>query len=209
MTILFRMIVTVVWLMAVAMILVKTSRSSATLYRIQSIAEAAIAAALAVTGDPWLWISVGLVLAIKTFFIPFLINHGSRPFAPHYSAKGPLGMASLLVIIAILTAGGLLLIRIGKIPHPTLTGLIFAALFVAFLHLSARYEIWSLMWALLSLDTVVGVGALIFGRGLPEVADVGINLASLALALVLTYLAVRIERIKHSLDTRTLEELIG
>ncbi len=207
-TILFRMAFGALWLTAVGLMLVKTFRSAATLYRIQALTETFIAGGLALTGNAsWLWLSVGLVVVVKIVLVPRLLARNRR-FRREYGAKSPLGMASLLVISLLFCGGGLILGQTMPV-HPTLTGLFLAALFTTWLHLSSRYELWSMAWALLSLDTVAGVGALLLAPRLPEAADVGINLASLGLALVLSYLVVQIERVKHSADTRDLEELAG
>ena len=207
-TILFRMLFGILWLTAVGLMLVKNYRSAATLYRIQALAEALIAGGLAVTrGAPWIWLSVGLEVVAKIALVPRLIARNRR-FRGEYGAKGPLGMASLLVLSLFFSGGGLILGQTMPV-HPTLTGLFLAALFAASLHLSSRYELWSLTWALLSLDTVAGAGTLLLGSRLPEATDVGINLASLGLALVLSYLVVQIERVKRSADIRDLEELVG
>ena len=208
MTILLRLMLSTIWLMAVALMLVKTYRSATVLYRIQAVAESVVAAGLAVALHiPWLWLSAILIVLIKGGLIPRLMARTASTHAD-YSAKGPLGMATLLILAFILSAGGILLGKDSP-SQPALTGLLFAALFVAFLHLSSRYELWSLLWALLNLDTVAGAAALVFGTGLPEIADVGINAASLGLALVLSYLAFYIDRIKGTRDVRDLEELIG
>lgn len=209
MALMFQLSVGVLWMTTVGMMIVKTHRSTMTLYRIQALMEALLAALMAVTVHlSALWISVLMVIVIKIIVIPTLVTRTFHNAGKEYSAKSPLGMGSLLMLALLLSVGGLLLGRLGM-PHPTVVGLVLGALFVSFLHVSSRYELWSVLWAVLSLDTVVGAGALIFGTGLPETADVGINLASLTLALVLAYVGGRIERIKNSLDVRELEELIG
>lgn len=199
----------VLWLTTVAMILVKTPQATTMLYRIQAAGEASVAAILAVAGHrPLLWAIVGLILVVKIMIIPAVVTRGLAPLGEEYGAKGPMGMTALLLLALILTSGGLLVGRLG-FAHSLATGLVFAAMLVAFLQLSGRYEVWSLLWAMLSLETVMDAGALLLGTGLPTILEAGIGVTGLAMALVLVYVAAEVRRTIHSLDVRDLGELIG
>ncbi len=198
-----------IWLTTAGLLIVKSPHSAAALYRLQAMAEALVAAAAALAGArPWLWLSVVLILVIKVAVIPPVVMRGLGTRRTDYGGDGAFGIGALLLIAALLSVGGFLLGRLG-LPHPALMGMGFAALFVALVHASSRYQVWSMLWALLSLDTVVGAITLIWGRGLPEMADVAIDLVSLGLALVLAYLAQRIDRIMHARDIREMEDLVG
>lgn len=209
MDLLLRLDLSGLWLVTVAMMVVRTHRSARTLYQLQALSEAVVAAALAWSGPvPWLWLSVGLVIAIKVVVIPVWVSPQWNPGAEDYGARSPLGMAALLLLALILSAGGVLVGSHGA-SHLTEGALLLAALTVAFLHLSSRYELWSLGWAILSLDTVAGVAVLLYATRAPEVFDAGVDGASLTLAVVLAYVAHRIARTQGTWDVRDLKELIG
>lgn len=191
------------WLTTVAMMIVKTPRSMMVLYRIQALAEAGAAAEAAIFGHRlMLWSVVALILVLKLFIIPGVVARWLAPLDNLYGAAGPVGSTALLMLALAFSGGGIL---IGHLP----IGLVFAAMMVTFVQISGRYEVWSLLWGILSLETVIDVGALTLGGGIPAVGEVGIGVTGLALALVLAYVAAQVRRIKHSLDVRDLEELIG
>lgn len=197
------------WFTTVAMMIVKTPRNMMSLYRIQAVAEAGAAVELAIFGHhPWLWAVASLIIVLKIFVIPSVVTRWLAPLGDVYGANGPLGMTALLMLALVLSGGGILLGRLG-LSDPLPIGLVFAAMAVTFLQLSGRYEMWSLLWGILSLETVMDVGALTLGTGIPAVGEAGIALTGLALALTLAYVAAQVRRIKHSLDVRDLEELIG
>ena len=199
----------VLWLATVGMMIVKAPGTVTTFYRIQAIAEAGLGAVMAISGHlPILWVTVGLTVLIRVIAIPRIVNHGITSPNTHYSAKAPTGMGALLIYALFCTIGGLLVGELG-LPRPVVAGLIFASMFVSFVHLSSRYEAWSMLWALLSLDTIVDAGVLIFAPTLPELTDLGLIGISLALAVVLAFVARQIQALKNSLDVRELEELIG
>jgi hydrogenase-4 membrane subunit HyfE len=209
MSILAQSAAALLWLATVGMMIVKTPRSVTTFYRLQALADAVIAAAIAVQGhQPLLWIAVGLAVIVRVGLIPEIVRRGLTTGGKAHSAKTPVGLGGLMMYALGLSAGGILLGRMG-VPDPTVTGLVFASMFVSFMHLSARYEVWSMLWALLSLDTIVDVGVVIFGRSIPATVDVALYAVSLGLALVLAFVARRIQDVHSTLDVRDLEELIG
>ncbi|PSR23508.1 MAG: hypothetical protein C7B45_02930 [Sulfobacillus acidophilus] len=197
------------WLATVGIMVVKTPRSVTTFYRLQALAGAGIAVVLAVHGHrTLLWVTVGLTVIVRMALIPEIVRRGLITSRGVYSAKTPIGAGGLLMYVLVLSAAGILLGRMGM-PNPTLAGLVFAAMFVSCLQLSARYEVWSMLWALLSLDTIVDVGVVMFGRAIPASVDVGFYAVSVSLALVLALVAHRIQEVHSTLDVRNLEELIG
>lgn len=199
-----------IWLATVGMMIVKTPRTVAAFYRAQALGVAGIGATVALGQNlPILWVTVGLTVLIRIFAIPAIVNRGIKTPNDPYSAKSPLGMGALIVYALILTAAGMLAAHIGRIALPATAGLVIAAMFVSFVHLSARYEVWSMLWALMSLDTVIDAGILIFAKSLPELTDLGLFAMSLALALVLAFVAHRIHNVPKALDVRELEELTG
>ncbi len=197
------------WLTTVAMMIVKTPRSMTVLYRIQAVAEAGVVAQLALVGHhPWLWSVAVLIVVLKLIIIPAVVTRWLAPLNSVYGAQGPVGMTALLMLALVLSGGGIVIGQLG-LPNPLPIGLVFAAMMVTFVQLSGRYEVWNLLWGILSLETVMDVGALTLGTGIPVVGEVGIGVTGLALALALSYVAAQVRRIKHSLDVRDLEELIG
>lgn len=200
----------IIWLSTMGIAIMKTEHSTLQAYRLQAIMEAILAGWLAVSDhDPYLWISVALIIPIKLVVISSLMRRNFPRIERNYSFQSPFGLSALVLVAVLLSAGGILLGRLGGLPNPTLSGLLIASTLVAFVHLSSRYEIWSMLWAILSLDTIAGSGVLLWGRGLSEVTDVAINLTTLALALVLTYVGGRIAQVKNTVDVRELEELQG
>ncbi|MCY0897584.1 MAG: hypothetical protein OWU33_01395 [Firmicutes bacterium] len=199
----------IIWLAAIGMMIVKSPRSTTTLYRLQALGEAALVALSAWTQTrPLLWASVALIIVVKVVVVPWSIHRGFRGNTPGYSAKSPVGTTTLLMLAALFSAGGYLLAELG-LPHPTASGILLAALLVALLHTTSRYEVWSMLWGLLSLDTVVGASIGLVSPALPATDVMAVTLVTLALALVLALLARWIRAIKPSLDVRQLEELTG
>jgi hydrogenase-4 component E len=199
-----------IWLATVGMMIVKTPRSVATLYRTQALGVAGLGATIALSENvPILWVTVGLTVLVRIFVVPAIINRGIKTLSAPYSAKSPIGVGSLIVYAVVLTAAGMLSAQIGAVRLPVAAGLIIASMFVSFIHLSARYEVWSMLWALMSLDAIISAGVLVFANSLPELTDLGLFAMSLSLALVLAFVAHRIHGVKASLDVRELEELVG
>ncbi|NMP21943.1 hypothetical protein [Sulfobacillus harzensis] len=201
--------VTLLWMTAVAMMIVKTPHTMAVMYRIQAVAEAGVASLLAIFGHrPAFWSVAALIIVLKIFVIPGVMNRWLKSMRRAYGTHGPAGMSALLMLALLLSAGGIVVGRLG-LPYPLPMGLVLAAMLVTFVQLSGRYEVWSLLWGILSLETVMDVGALTWGTSIPAIGEVGIDVTGLALALVLAYVAAEVRRVKHSLDVRDLEELIG
>ncbi len=197
------------WLSTVGMMIVKTPHTMILMYRIQALSEAGVAAQLAILGHrPVLWAVVTLIVVLKLCIIPGAVSRWLTPLQDVYGAHGPIGVTALLILALVLSGGGILIGRLG-LPDPLPVGLVFAAMLVTFVQLSGRYEVWSLLWGILSLETVVDIGALMLGTDMPAILEVGIGVTGLALALVLAYTAAQVRRIKHTLDVRDLEELIG
>lgn len=202
--------ISLIWLATQGLALVKSAHSARVLYRIQAFGEAILAAGLAISRrDDWLWLSVATIVVLKVGIIPRILRGSLGSADKAYGAQGPLGIASLILIFLALTVGGLFFGRVPGLPYASVIGLLFAAWFIAFIHLSSRYEIWNLIWALLSLDTVSDSAALVFGTSWPETTLLAIDLISLALALTLALLGYRIARTKDTSDVRDLKELIG
>ncbi len=200
---------TVLWVGAVAMMIVKTPHTMAVMYRMQAVAEAGVASLLAIFGHrPAYWSVVALIIVLKIFVIPGVMNRGLKPMRQAYGTHGPFGMSALLLLALLLSAGGIVVGHLG-LPYPLPMGLVVAAMLVTFVHLSGRYEVWSLLWGILSLETVMDVGVLTWGTSIPAIGEVGIDMTGLALALVLGYVAAEVWRVKHGLDVRDREELIG
>lgn len=204
-----RMFASLIWIMTISLLLVKAHRSAQASYRLQAVGEAGLLAVLALNNEPWLWLDVGLVLAIKEIVIPRILSSHGEVVSKDYGAKSAVGMAFLLMVAAIVTAAGLALGEVPGLARPLMSGILIGAWFISFIHLSARYETWSLSWALLSLDTVSGVLAVSVAGPLPEFAGVGMELAALAIAVLLAWLSRKIFTLLHTTDVRDVEELTG
>lgn len=210
MEIILRFSASVLWISALGLLVVKTTDSASKIYRVQSLAEfSAILLVAAMRHFPWLLLSALTVFVIKVLAIPTIMKKSTPLIHQDYGAKASMGIASLLLLALALTIFGFLLSRIPGLSHPVVTGVILAALFIAFLHISSRYETWSLAWGMLSLDTITSVSALVVGTSLTEGADVSIDGLSLGLAFALAFLMHRIADIKNTTDVRQIEELKG
>lgn len=210
MEIILRFSASVLWISALGLLVVKTTDSASKIYRVQSLAEfSAILLVAAMRHFPWLLLSALTVFVIKVLAIPTIMKKSTPLIHQDYGAKASMGIASLLLLALALTIFGFLLSRIPGLSHPVVTGVILAALFIAFLHISSRYETWSLAWGMLSLDTITSVSALVVGTSLKESADVSIDGLSLGLACALAFLIHRIADIKNTTDVRQIEELKG
>ena len=208
--VILRIAVFLVWITAVLMAVVKTNRSVNVLFRVQALGEAAVAAVLAVTVPyPWLWCSVGAILIIKIGIIPSILFRHDPLVSEDYGARSPFGTTAQLFFTLLVTVLGLAMVRLIPIGQPTLVGTILAALFVSLIHLSSRYEVWSIARALLSLETIAGVGVLVLGLTLKEPADFAIDLVAVFLALNIAWVASTLMRLKHTVDVREIKELIG
>ncbi len=205
----WRVFGTLIWVCTIVIILVKTHQSARAIYRIQAIGEAGIMAALAFGGLPLLWWDVALILAVKVVMVPKIMKGPSRAVSHDYGSKGPVGLTTVLLMSVLFTAGGVAVGQMAGMHHSLILGLLLGGWFVSFLHLSSRYETWSLGWALLSLDTVSGALVVAAAGPIPESLEIGINLAALATAVLLALLARKISSSLHTVDVRDVEELTG
>ena len=207
---LWRTAASIIWLMTAALVLVRTNRSACTLYRVQALGEATLAGILAqASGDASLWFAVVAVLVLKVIVVPAILQHAHPSLGKDYGSRSPLGMTTLAFAMAGLTIAGILIGPWIETRQPLVTGILFGSWLIALMQTSARYETWSLAWALLSLDTLSGSLALVVGNPLPELADLSIVGASIALALMLALLIARIAEMKKTTDVRNLKELTG
>ncbi|MCL4522181.1 MAG: hypothetical protein M1415_11520 [Firmicutes bacterium] len=198
------------WSTAVLMAMVKTNRSVNLLFRIQALGEATVAAVLAVTLPySWLWLTVAAVLIIKVLIVPRLLFHNDPLVQGDYGARSPFGTTALLFFFLLATVFALVLVHWMKIGHPTLVGVLLAALLVSLIHMSSRYEAWSIARALLGLETICGAGILVIGLTLEEPADLAVDIVALFLALTISWAASTLMRLKHTVDVREIKELIG
>ncbi len=207
--ILWRLAGSLIWVMAVAILLVKTHQSARLLYRLQALGEAGLLSVIALDHEPLLWIDVIMVLLIKEIAIPKILGPQKGMIARDYGAKGTVGMTFLLFVAAAFTLGGLALGQVPGLLHPLVAGVLLGAWFVSFMHLSSRYETWSMSWALLSLDTISGALAVAVAGPIPEFAGVGIDVGALVVAVLLALLTRTIASTLHTTDVRDVEELIG
>ncbi len=208
--ILLRMAVFLVWITAVLMALVKTDRSVNVLFRFQAVGELAVAAVLALTVPyAWLWLTVVAVALIKVVIIPKILFSHDALVQQDYGVRSPFGMSGLLLVFLAVTVFALAFTRAVGIGDPVLAGTVLAALLVSLVHLSARYEVWSISRALLSLETICATGVLVVGWTLKEPADLAIDLVALFLAFTISWVASTLMRLKGSVDVRDMKELIG
>ncbi len=204
-----RIFASLIWITAISLLLVKAHRSAQASYRLQAVGAAGLLAVLALNHEPWLWLDVGVVLAIKELIIPRILSSHREVASQDYGAKSAVGMAFVLMVAGIVTAASLALGEVPGLAHPLMSGVLIGAWFISFIHLSARYETWSLSWALLSLDTVSGALAVSVSGPLGEFVGVGIELAALAMAVLLAWLSRKIFTLMQTTDVRDVEELTG
>ncbi len=198
-----------VWACAMGFFLVKNPRSARIVYRVQSLAEAALIGGFAVfSNQPALWLSVLLVVVVKAGAIPELIRRLTRGLEAAYGSQSRFGLASLLIMGLILTGLSLEVFRSG-FPHPVLTGVLFGGWLLAFAQITVRFEVWSQTWAILSLETLTSSLMLVILNTLPLLADAGINLAALLAAALLAVLSARVAGTFGTTDARLLRELKG
>lgn len=205
----WRLFGSLIWVSAILMILVKTHQSARAVYRVQALGEAGLMAALAFLGPSLLWFDVALIVVVKVLLVPRIMQGPSPAVSHDYGSRGPVGLTTVLLVSVLFTVGGVWLGQTAGMHHPLVLGLLFGAWFVSFFHLSARYETWSLGWALLSLDTVSGGLAVAAAGPVPETLEIGINLAAVATAVLLALLARKISSTMHTVDVRDVEELTG
>jgi len=200
-----------VWLMTGGLLIVKTPTTMPNLYRLQAVGEMlAVGALYATTRDPWLVLSLALLIGVKWFVIPRMFTHSSAFTRATYGLSAPWGVSSLLVGDFVLTGLGIALAHRLQGPDPFSLGVLLASWFMALWHTVSRYETWSLSWALLSLDTVSSTLILVLvGRSIPPFVDVLTLAITTALAGLLAQLSARIFNTKASTDVRDMKELIG
>lgn len=204
-----RIAATIIWMMAIALILVKTNRSARIVYRLQALGEAGLGALAAWHSVGDLWISVGLVLVFKLGVIPELMRRNALIIKHDYGAKGPVGMTAILMIIFGVTVVGLFVANVFHFLHPILSGVLLAAWIISYIHLSGRYETWSIGWGLLSLDTISSSLVGTWAGVLPASADIATTGVAVALAGLIAIFSGRIALLRHTTDVRQVKELIG
>jgi hydrogenase-4 membrane subunit HyfE len=199
-----------IWLLTAGLALVRTHLAARALYRLQALTEAALVLSLGTARlqDTALLLGVLVILVTKVAVVPAILRRADHGRPDAYGSRGPMGITALLGGMGVLTVFAVTLLHDAGIATLS-AGLLFGAWFVALLHLTSRYELWSLAWGLLSLETVSDAVVVTLGQRLPLAADLLVTLSSAAIALLLSLLVARIVHLKDGTDVRTLEELVG
>ncbi|AEJ41898.1 hypothetical protein TPY_3746 [Sulfobacillus acidophilus TPY] len=200
-----------IWVMTGSLFIVKTPTTMPNLYRLQAVGEMlAVGALYVATRDPWLVLSLAILIGVKWFVVPGILTRSSAFARTTYGLSAPWGVSSLLIGDLVLTGLGIAVAHRLFSTDPFTLGVLLASWFIALWHTVARYETWSLSWALLSLDTVSSALILVLaGRPLPPLIDVLMLTITTALAGLLALLSARIFNVKASTDVRDIKELIG
>ncbi len=205
-----RLSVSAMWVFSVIMILVKNNRSARILYRLNGLTQSVLIALLAVIlNRNGLWISALLVLAVKVFIVPRVMNSGSYVVERDYSAHSPVGMAFALIISVAVTIFGFL---VGQQFHGyqnVVQSILWGTWLVALLQMILRYEIWSEAWGLLNFEIVTSSLAVLLVTPFPLVSDILIDLVAIGMALLLTVYMALMRSQYDSVDVRKAGELKG
>lgn len=199
-----------VWVGAVAFLLAKNTRTSRIIYRVQSLGEAGLMGSYAWGAHSvGLWTSAGLIVVVKAGIIPHQVARRTIRMEQQYGSQSFVGLASMLVLAFVLTSGTLYVAAASHMPHVLKMGLLLAGVLVVFMQLVGRYELWSQLWALLSLETLATSLVLVILNALPLVVDAGLDVAAWLLATVLAILVARAQHLFGTDDSRALTGLRG
>ncbi len=190
----------------------KDLRALISALRIQGIALAAVAAALAFyIGDAGIGFVAVVVFAVKGLVIPSLLarvvrtDPGSREADPLINVPASLVVASGLIVLSFLVAGqftGLL-----SDPVTRLAPLGLATVLIGFFLLVTRRKAISQIVGLLLVDNGVALVAFVLTAGVPLLVELGVSLDVL-LAVVVLQVLVAAMRVRFGhLDLDQLREL--
>lgn len=210
MTLVLKGSASLLWVTAVAQLLTKNPRSSRIVYRVQALAEAALVSGFAILyHQSLLWMSVGLILAVKVVAVPWTFRRLTGIIEDAYGSRARVGMAVQLFIAFLMTAATVGYASPGLFGHAPLGAVLLSGWLVSFMHLVARYDMWSLMWALLSLETLSTSIVLVVLQTFPPGLDIAVNLAAWATATLGGYLVRRVALTYPAADVRYLRGLKG
>ena len=163
------------------------------------------------TGQPHLYVSAGLTLALKVVLLPWLLHRLIRRLAVYWDSESLVNPAGtmLLGLVVVVFAFGLAqpISELATTTTRSSIGIAIAVVLLAFLTMITRRKAMSQVVGFLSMENGLFFGAMSATYGMPMIVELGVALDILVAMLVLGVFFFQIREQFDSLDLHHLENL--
>ena len=163
------------------------------------------------TGQPHLYVSAGLTLALKVVLLPWLLHRLIRRLAVYWDSESLVNPAGtmLLGLVVVVFAFGLAqpISELASTATRNSIGIAVAVVLLSFMTMITRRKAMSQVVGFLSMENGLFFGAMSATYGMPMVVEFGVALDVLVAVLVLGIFFFQIREQFDSLDLHHLESL--
>jgi hydrogenase-4 component E len=163
------------------------------------------------TGEPHMYVSAALTLALKVVFLPWLLHRLIRRLAVYWDTEPMLHITGtmLLGLLIVVFSFGLAqpIAALASTATRNAVGIAVAVILLAFLSMITRRKAMSQVVGFLSMENGLFFGAMSATYGMPMVVELGVALDVLVAMLVLGVFFFQIREQFDSLDLHHLESL--
>ena len=163
------------------------------------------------TGQPHLYLSAMLTIALKVAFLPWLLHRLIRRLEVYWDTEPLLNISGTMLagLVIVVFAFGLAqpITQLANTTMRSAIGIAIAVVLLAFLMMITRRKAMSQVIGFLSMDNGLFFGAMSATYGMPMVIELGVALDVLVAVLVLGVFFFQIREQFDSLDLHHLESL--
>ncbi len=163
------------------------------------------------TGEPHLYVSAALTLALKVIFLPWLLHRLVRQLKVYWDTEPLLNVSGTMLIgvLVVVFAFGLAqpISQLASTAARNAIGIAVAVVLLSFLTMITRRKATSQVVGFLSMENGLFFGAMSATYGMPMVVEFGVALDVLVAVLVLGVFFFQIREQFDSLDLHHLETL--
>jgi hydrogenase-4 component E len=163
------------------------------------------------TGEPHLYFSAALTLALKAAFLPWLLHRLIRRLEVYWDTEPLLNISGTMLagIVIVVFAFGLAqpITQVANTTMRSAIGIAIGVVLLAFLMMITRRKAMSQVVGFLSMENGLFFGAMSATYGMPMIIELGVALDVLVAVLVLGVFFFQIREQFDSLDLHHLESL--
>ena len=163
------------------------------------------------TGEPHLYVSAALTLALKVIFLPWLLHRLIRQLKVYWDTEPLLNVSGTMLIgvLVVVFAFGLAqpISQLASTAARNTIGIAVAVVLLSFLTMITRRKAMSQVIGFLSMENGLFFGAMSATYGMPMIVEFGVALDVLVAVLVLGVFFFQIREQFDSLDLHHLEAL--
>ncbi len=163
------------------------------------------------TGEPHLYVSALLTLALKVLFLPWLLNRLIRRLGVYWDSEPLLQISGTMLVglLLVIFSFGLAqpIVALASTATRSGIGIAIAVVLLSFLTMITRRKAMSQVVGFLSMENGLFFGAMSATYGMPMIVELGVALDVLVAMLVLGVFFFQIRERFDSLDLHHLESL--